>query len=187
MYDLRSFLILTLLALFPPRLAADATQPDKTRYIQGSWVNIRSGPTSDAPVSDHLVVNTKVRLIDDYSRSDYCEVEWEQKHGFVSCKLLGTKPIPIEEVGGHYTLSDGEPNPKSSPLRAFWIDPSIDWLWRAGEYFEQNTSTGASKHSDHEATAQRKPSRPPIPEFDAMKAHLHQGIERANPKPPIIS
>src|ERR1017187_4845904 len=93
------------------------------RWVVGSYVNVRAQAAKDSEIVDHLIANTPVTLLK--ANSDFCEISWgKNQQGFVACKLLGDQALNLDEIGAE-TLrgsSTAEPNPKYSPLRAFWLE-----------------------------------------------------------------
>lgn len=157
-------------------------QPDGKRWIQGSWVNVRASNAADSAVVDHLTTNSAVTLRADNGKS--CEISWSldgrDGRGFVPCRLLGERPLTFAEVNNELLL-DGKENPQRSPLRAFWIEPSMAHLFAAGEHFAKTLLSPEQYDLEHgggenpSSTAPRL-VRYPVPEFDAMKSVLAKGI-----------
>jgi len=161
-------LVLLLQAALP---ATAQAQAPANRYVHGSWVNVRATSAADGPVVDHLITNTPVMLRAQDGKS--CEIAWtrdgREGKGFVACKLLGDKPL---------TLADA-----NSPLRAFWIAPSMAALFAAGDHFTETLLTQAQRELEGgngpgEVQLDKPPRlvRYPVPEFEAMKALLAGGI-----------
>jgi hypothetical protein len=89
-------------------------------------------------------------------------------------------------------LPDGQPNPKYSPLRAFWLEPTIHRLFEAGEHFrkvmlpaKQLLAEDCFEHPDSDCPpssglldASKAPElkRFKIPEFEAMKKLMVDGM-----------
>lgn len=158
--------------------ACGATAAAETRHVHGSWVNLRGAAATDAPVLARLSANTAVQLLREEGR--FCQVETGAGlRGYIACNLLGTAPLRIEEVGepGH---------PAHSPLRAFWVAPSVKRLLAAGEHVWMAALTEEQRKAERpegEAAAALEPGkpgprllRPPVPEFDAMKELLKAGV-----------
>lgn len=153
--------------------AAAPAQPqaNASRWIHGSWVNVRSTTASDGPVIGHLTTNTPVVLRGETGKS--CEIGWgkngEDGRGFVPCRLLGDKPLTPAESG--------------SPPREFWMAPSMEALFAAGQHFTSTLLSQAQRTLEDgigpDGNQLDKPPRLvryPVPEFDAMKAVLAKGI-----------
>ncbi len=154
----------------------------KSKWVNGSWVNVRSAPSPSGKVVTHLKVNTPVAAAP--AKDDFCEIRYEEtQRGFVACSLLGEQMVKIEDVGVQYD-SNMSPNPAYSPTRAFWIQPSLGRLREAGTYFENTLLTPAQKaletevgrNADGSLQERPQPIRFAVPEFDAMKAVLTSGI-----------
>jgi len=158
--------LLFLLHAATPALA----QPEAaSRYIHGSWVNVRATAAADSAVVEHLTANTPVVLRGENGKN--CEIGWRRDgadaHGFVPCKLLGDKPLTPAEA--------------TSPPRAFWLAPSMAALFAAGDHFTETLLTPAQRAREIDGTDNRSAPPPrlvryPVPEFEAMKALLAKGI-----------
>ena len=163
------------------------------RWVHGSWVNVRENAQPDGKVLAQLVTNTQVSLLGQNQKS--CEILWgETQRGFIPCRLLGNAPLRLADTA----LPDLPPdyiknNPQYSPPRSFWIAPSMAALFDAGKHFQKTLLPAAQYAQETGETPQNteKPAklvRYPVPEFDAMKALLAQGIV-AGPDndPPLLS
>lgn len=161
---------------------------DKVGWVIGSYVNVRTQPSRNAEIVDHLVANTQVKLLAQHG--DFCEITWRNnQRGFVACNFLGDTTLRIEDVGAKPKYNE-KPNPQYSPQRAFWIEPTVERLFDAGKYFRitmlpagqlnaendfaQNYFNYLEKLSQGGATPDLK--RFPIPEFDAMKKLMTDGL-----------
>ncbi|MDK2126389.1 SH3 domain-containing protein [Parachitinimonas caeni] len=178
-----------------PALAADVA---RLRFIQGSWVNLRADAGQNAAVITQLTINTEVALLGEQNKS--CEISWQDKRGFVPCRLLSEKKLTIAEFERY--LPGGSENVRYSAPRLFWLAPSAARLVAAGESFWESMLTPAQKLKEapvryasrlgkpipeiHPETDKVPPLvRYPIPEFDAMKALLKAGIVVAPEKKPV--
>lgn len=173
--------------------SASAASPD-TRWVRGSWVNVRQTAEPASTVLGQIITNTEVRLLAQGDKA--CEIAWgENSHGFIPCRLLGDKPLTLAEVS-----ESGEPqsNSQYSPPRAFWIAPSAATLFQAGRYFwdtmlsakQRNLESGMLENGHCCGNDEKPPKlvRYAIPEFDAMKAVLAKGIVAApDMDPPLAS
>lgn len=168
----------------PLSLAAMTAQAADQQWVHGSWVNLRSGPSADAKVVSQLSTNTPVTV--DVRQGEWCEISARTPNvrGYVACRLLGEKLLTLADLG-QPKLPDGAPNPDFNPARAFWIAPSVAHLIQAGDFFwatmlskSQKENEAIDVYRDPAAgqKAQLKPHRFPIPEFEAMKARVQQGI-----------
>lgn len=175
------FRFLAALTLSTGVVLANAPIPDSdanVQYVYGSWVNVRSLPATDASVIDHIIVNTPVRVANDATTNGFCEITYEErKQGYVACRLLGDKPLSLEDIDKPYDASGR--NPLYSPTRAFWIQPTVERLFAAGQYFEATKlkpgELDAERKSAKEAGKLTMLQRFPIPEYEAMKKRMQQG------------
>lgn len=167
-------------------IEARASEIEVTRWVQGSWVNVRATSTSAGSIVTQLPANTEVRL---RAPSDkVCEIAWgEDGQGFIPCKFLGDKPLALADVALPYLPNSNTPNPQHSPARAFWIAPSMAALFDAGKHFQskmlsekqRNLENGLREDGQCCLSFEEKPPtlvRYPIPEFEAMKAVLAKGV-----------
>lgn len=183
MHRTLSVFFFTLSATLPTFSSAAAVE----KWIVGSYVNVRAQPYQNAIVEEHLVANTLVKLLS--QQGEFCEITWGSGHqGFVACNLLGNEALHIENVGTK--PNDGEkPSPQYSPSRAFWIEPTIERLFDAGEYFRSTMLSPNQLKSENDypqnywgtlsqGDSQQPPKlkRFPLPEFDAMKKMMVAGI-----------
>jgi hypothetical protein len=173
--------------------SASAQNTADTRWVQGSWVNVRAAAAADAPVTAHVITNTQVSLVAQHDK--VCEIAWgKDQHGFVACKLLGDRALTLAETANAST-PDGKPNPQYAPARAFWIAPSEGALLKAGANFQQTLLTPdqlaaeqGQKIGPDNSVIIPKLVRYPVPEFDAMKAELAKGIvASADMNPPLLT
>ncbi|MDK2126390.1 SH3 domain-containing protein [Parachitinimonas caeni] len=165
-----------------PGYAADA------RFIAGSWVNLREAPSDSAKVLGQWVINTPVTLLSEQGR--FCEVSAEGRQGFIACRLLSEHKTRLEEVDAH--LADGTDNPKADPTKAFWLDPTVERLFDAGEWFwgkmlspkqqaKERPLQYGSEQDKADVSAGKYRDKPTplvrfaIPEFEAMKDLLKKG------------
>lgn len=166
--------------------AADESAP---QYVVGSWVNVRAQAAADGAVIDQIIVNTPVRLANAAAGNGFCEIGYgADKRGFVACRLLGEKPLSLLEVDTPEI--NGKSNPAYSATRAFWIQPSVDRLLAAGQYFESTMLKPRELEAERKAAKESggvvKVRRFPIPEFEAMKAQLKSGVMGSLADPPTL-
>jgi hypothetical protein len=174
---------------------ANANDSAKESWIIGSYVNVRSQPSRSAEIVEHLVANTPVNLLS--QQEDFCEITWgNNRHGFLACKLLGDKVLRIEDIGAKPKFNE-KPNPQYSPLRAFWIEPTVERLFDAGEHFrkvmmpaeqlraencfwegcfDEGSKRSAMLVAENDQRGSYVFKRFSIPEFDAMKKLMADGI-----------
>ncbi|HLF98410.1 MAG TPA: hypothetical protein VI457_14820 [Methylococcaceae bacterium] len=169
-----------LLAGAPLSFAAIEGGNGARRWISGSLVNLRAQPLANAKVVKRLALNAEVDLLATLPDGKFCEIAQLEKgetkaRGFAACQYLGSAPVSMENTSRQY-LEDGGPNPNYNPQRAFWLTPSYQALVAYGEYLEE------TQLSPEERNDLAHP-RPPVEEFERMKAHLAKGIYGPTPKP----
>ncbi|OGT87936.1 MAG: hypothetical protein A2286_12070 [Gammaproteobacteria bacterium RIFOXYA12_FULL_61_12] len=146
----------------------------ESQWIHGAWVSLHAGPETAAEVRAQWPTNTPVRLL---RRQDtWCEVEGPSaQRGFVPCDQLGDRPLAFADLKlpnpsgtnpatGHHSLE--------IPLQEFWISPSWDRFQAAGLAMNDLLSPEQQARELEE----RKPIRWKLPEFEAMKARMREGI-----------
>ncbi|MCH8621603.1 SH3 domain-containing protein [Undibacterium sp. TS12] len=147
---------------------------DQLRWVHGSWVNVRARPASKATILTQLPANTQVQLDAAASSQQFCAIRWgEGQQGFVACNLLGTQALRLEDVD--------EDSPGRSPARAFWLEPGLRRLLSSGEYFQATMLSEKQKTLETAIprfAGERRPpiKRFPIPEFEAMKQRMRDGV-----------
>ncbi len=160
-------------------LATSAAMAAEPRFVHGSWVNVRATATADGAVVAHLSTNTPVQWLREEGR--FCEIGFGAgQRGFVACALLGLQPLRIEQVNAP-TDGQGRENPAYSPLRAFWIAPSVPRLLEAGEHFRLTLLSAEQRQAEEQAAGPSERDAPrlvryPVPEFEAMKDLLRRGV-----------
>lgn len=169
----KNFYILIFLLSLIPALSVAADQP---KWVVGSWVNIRKTIDPTSQIIDHLVTNTSVNLI---NKSDkVCEISWaRQGRGFVPCEFIGDKPIQFSEL--ILNLESSFAHRDSSPLRAFWLNPTMAGLFQAADYFHATLLTDAQRQGENGDVSAYTPGkliRYSVPELEAMKSVLSKGI-----------
>ncbi|WP_162044166.1 hypothetical protein [Undibacterium sp. YM2] len=167
-------------------LLCDNGYASETRWVHGSWVNVRVKPEANAEVLTHLVANTQVQMDAAASSAKFCAITWgEGQHGFIACNLLGDKALRLEDFVDSYHRSSDSTN--YFPTRAFWMAPSFRRLQDAGSYFQETMLSPQQKALetvDSNFVWEKRPAlkRYPIPEFEAMKHRMMTGIiEPASP------
>ncbi len=162
------------------------TQASETRWVHGSWINVRARPEANAEVLAHLVANTQVQMDAVASSAKFCAITWgEKQQGFVACNLLGDKALRLEDFVDSYNRTSESTN--YFPARAFWMAPSFSRLQDAGSYFQETMLSPQQKALetvDNKFVWEKRPAlkRFPIPEFEAMKQRMMAGvIEPASP------
>jgi hypothetical protein len=138
-----------------------------TRWVHGSWVNVRSDSSISSKVIGNWTTNTKISTIE--TRGDWClAVAANNLKGFVACELIGATPLTLEMLAIQ-ELKDGN----QQEARRFWVSPSIARFQAVGRSLNYSTL------SPEQAARQEKlqqPVRFPLSEFDGMKARLQNGF-----------
>ncbi len=150
---------------------------DVPRYVQASRVPLRSTPSAASTAQGYVTTNTQVRLLAD--KVEWCEVlDLEsQVRGFCLCKYLAAKPLTMAEIQSHLIgtetskISDRERLDWLS--RAFWVKPSLTKWIAVGTAMESVLLSAETRQK--EITGQ-KALRFKVPEFEAMKKRLAQGV-----------
>ncbi|OYT88825.1 MAG: hypothetical protein CFE43_20505 [Burkholderiales bacterium PBB3] len=153
--------------------AGYAHAESEERWVIGSFVNVRSAPNAKASVVDHVTANTQVKYVGLSER--FCDIQYAvNKRGFVSCELIGSRALSLEEV-------EDQSRPTYSPARAFWIQPSVERLFKAGSYFDQTMLSKVQRDIESSYVSGGIFSAPApeikrfrLPEFEAMKARMAQ-------------
>lgn len=150
-------------------------------YVNGSWVNVRSRPATNAPVIDHITVNTPLQLKNDTPGNGFCYITYAgEKQGYIDCRYVRSRLFSFDDIGIAYD-SSGNPRSSYSASKAFWLQPSAEHLVAAGKYFEA-TMLKPGEFEAEQKTAMvngrlTKIRRYPIPEYDAMKSRLNTGVK----------
>lgn len=157
---------------------------EESRWINGSWVPLHPQPAADAPALLHVHTNQAVDLLSE--NGEWCEVRVVEtgEKGYLRCEELGETELSVKSVEMPRIDYDTF-NPDYSPTKAFWIDPSVPRLLHAGDDFEMTELPEQQWHVEQgnyfdgppESYDNREvPDRPVIPEFEAMKAAMTDGI-----------
>lgn len=173
-----------------------AAPASETRWVHGSWVNVRAKQEANAEVLTHLIVNTPVQMDVSASSAKFCAISWdsegEKQQGYIACNLLGDKALRLEDFVDSYNRNSDSTN--YFPARSFWMAPSFRSLQDAGSYFQETMLSPQQKALetvDSNFVWEKRPvlKRFPIPEFEAMKQRMMAGvIEPASPyfQPPAL-
>jgi hypothetical protein len=196
----RAFTFLAHLFFFLVVTPALAAETADVRWVHGSWVNVRATASPKDAVIARLTANTQVRLLSRQGPS--CEIasKLPETRGFMACSLLGEQPLLLADVGTP-PLDGDKPNPRYSPTRAFWLAPSVVRLQAAGDYFWSTMLSAAQQKKERpflyrepqeseppfDWNKRPNPVRFPVPEFDAMKDLLKNGIVAAPERRPVIT
>lgn len=168
-------------ALFLCLALSGRTHAADVAWVQGSWVNVRSAAAADAPILGQWLINTRVQRV--ARGTDWCEARSDDgRQGFIKCVLLGERPLTLAEVSTRVYNAAGNPAAPYSPLRAFWIAPSVGRLAAAGQFLpgkllsaqQRQLETGLDDQGNE--IPERKLIRFAVPEFEAMKQLLIKGV-----------
>lgn len=152
---------------------------DAMRFVNASRLPLRATPGAEASVVTHVVTNQQLRL--QATRGDWCEVmDNDGAKGFCLCKYLGESPL------SQATIDDALARPKLTPRerldwlsRAFWVAPSLARWIEVGNAMDTVLLNAETREKE---MIQRKPLRFKVPEFEAMKRRLEQGLLSATNK-----
>lgn len=129
-------------------------------WVHGSWVNLRSAPSTSAPIKAQLTTNTKIAVT--ARTGDWCAARAVAPalDGFVHCSFIGATPLKLAEA-------------KDNPARLFWIAPSVGRLVAYGALLR----AGDEYKRMYAALQPGETARiSPLPEFDAAKRLMNVGI-----------
>lgn len=140
---------------------AQAADQTGSHFIHGSWVNVREAGDPSARVIDKLVTNTPVNVVD--RQGSWCQINYgEGKNGHVSCDLLGGSALTLAQTA-------------TQPARAFWVAPSPNRLVAYGQSLPIPPAFRLSELRKR-VQAGDVVRYPPIPEFDAAKKVMKDGV-----------
>lgn len=169
------------------------------RWVHGSYVNVRESADPKSSVVEKLTANTKIVLVSEVG--DACEIKFgESRTGYMPCRYIGDQPLSLVETASPFLLGGYQDNSQFSPPRAFWIAPSAAALTAAGKHFwktllsekqrdlEWCSGQESQCYSDQGDQPAPKLARYKLPEYEAMKAVLAEGIiAPPNLNPPMLS
>lgn len=144
----------------------------ESQWIHGAWVSLHAGPETAAEVRSQWPANTPVRLL---RRQDtWCEVEGPSaQRGFIPCDQLGGRPLTLADLlSSSNTVDANSINTLENPRKAFWIRPSWSNFQGAGE----SLNALLSPEQQERQLAEKKPIRWGLPEFEAMKQRMREGV-----------
>lgn len=164
---------LALLALSSTGVQAAGEQ----QWVQSSWVVLRNAPAKEAKIVANLVTNTAVSV--EQRKDEWCLVNTvpaaadpllKPAKGYVACNTLGARKLTLADVFA--PGKDGTMAPDREK-QLFWIAPSLGRFTEVGTHLNYS-SLSAEQASREKST--RTPVRFEIPEFEAMKKRLIQGV-----------
>ena len=151
-----------------PRAGLGAVPGDR-RWVTGTAVTLRAGPTRESDGVARLAVNSTVKLIRAVAGAGYCEVQpldrtgnAQGASGYTACQYLGLEPLPAAQAAG---MDD-------DPVKAFWRSPG--WVPL------ENHAQALTKNLPDTAKAGPWPRDE---QLERMKAHLALGLKGAAPPP----
>jgi hypothetical protein len=167
------------------QLPSHSLAAGNSRWVHGSWVNLRAAPSAKADVINRLVINTEITL--QSTQGDWCEITTNNKplRGFLDCKFMGDKPLTLTDLGAD--------DYRINAPRAFWLAPSARRLMAAGTHFHNTLLTERQREREEFRYENNEPfdfSKPPgfvrypVPEFDAMKDLMKKGVIAAQENRP---
>ncbi|WP_291433282.1 SH3 domain-containing protein [Acidovorax sp.] len=148
-----------------------AVAPAKSRYVQGSWVNLRESTQPQARVVAQVPANTVLQQLTE--RDGWCAVLYagdarlgpllaEPLQAHIACNLLADQPLSLAQAG-------------KDAARAFWVAPSPNRLRAYGNALPRPPAlqlpTLAKSHA-HEMPVQY----PTRPEWEAAKKLMRAGV-----------
>jgi hypothetical protein len=138
-----------------------------SRWVYGSWVNVRSEPSKTSKIIGNWTTNTKIAVLS--KTGDWCRAASESNQiGFVACDLIGKVPLTLSMVA-----EIEKERMLELPARRFWIAPSVGRLTTVGYQLNSSALSPEQKALEEQT---RIPIRFSVPEFDAMKAKLANGF-----------
>lgn len=152
-----------------------------SRYVNASRLPLRASASSTANAVGYVTTSQSVRLI--ASQGEWCEVEGgtPAAHGYCLCKYLAATPLSMAEITKQLAKPKLPPREQLDwESRAFWVQPSLQRWVDIGKSLEK---VHLSPETLNKEIAQTKPLRFKVPEFEAMKRRLEQGIV----SPPLAS
>lgn len=141
-----------------------------TQYISGDWVALYQSPNPNQTPITHLVTNTKVQRIE--QKKHWCKVNTGTATGYVACKILSDKATALLDIENAQRSGTNNKN-GSDEAKAFWIAPSFN---RFAEYGKSLNYSELNAEQQETQQKQRRAVRFTIPQFNAMKNILAQGI-----------
>lgn len=145
-----------------------------SRYVNASRLPLRASASSTANAVGYVTTSQSVRLI--ASQGEWCEVEGgtPAAHGHCLCKYLAATPLSMAEITKQLAKPKLPPREQLDwESRAFWVQPSLQRWGAVGKSLEK---TLLSEETTNKEINQTKPLRFKVPEFEAMKRRLEQGI-----------
>jgi hypothetical protein len=144
-------------------------ESNTTRWVHGSWVNVRSEASKTSKIKGNWTTNTKITLI--RKAGDWCQVSGDDGlNGFIACDLVGSMPLTLKMIS---EIENKDTQLRALPERKFWVAPSAQRLAAVGWHLNGAALSEAQRKKESET---KIPIRFLIPEFEAMKARLTAGF-----------
>jgi len=149
-----------------------------TVYVQASRTNLRAQAQADAAVLAQPVTNTAFKVL--ARQGDWCEVEGAiddtaVHHGFISCSFLGADRLTLAFIDVQLDKKNLDARARLDwHSRAFWIAPSLTRWNAVGLAMEGALLSPETRNRE---IAEAKPLRFKVPEFEAMKRRLANGVQ----------
>lgn len=143
-------------------------------YVNASRLPLRATPSVEAQAVAHVVTNQRLHLI--ASQGEWCEVAEStgDARGYCQCKYLGESPLSMSAIDDRLAHSKLTARERLDWLaRAFWVAPSLERWISVGKAMDEVL---LSKETRDKEYAEGKPLRFKVPEFEAMKKRLEQGM-----------
>lgn len=139
------------------------------RWVQTAWQEVRDKPNSTAAIVAHWPANTTVSL--GKQEGEWCQAKPETGEiGFVPCKVLGATPLTLQMLNDRRRA--GAERDDMEAL-SFWVAPSVKRFAQAGINMNWHRLTAQQKEREERS---QQPVRFSLPEFEAMKQRLRQGV-----------
>ncbi|MDF3032022.1 MAG: hypothetical protein K0R03_2580 [Moraxellaceae bacterium] len=137
------------------------------QWVSPAWQAVQAGPSAKDKLVTHWPANTEVTL--QKKSGDWCQAGTATHTGFVPCRSLHGTPLTLEELG---RLRQSE---HSAELyqRMFWAAPSVHYFVEVANLLNYSA---LSAQQTAQQQSQRKPLRFVLPQFEAMKRRLGQGL-----------
>lgn len=168
----RGVMLAALCAVLPAWSAGDVV-----RFVNASRLPLRAAPGAEASVVTHVVTNQPLRL--QATRGDWCEVmDNDGAKGFCLSKYLAESPLSLATIEDTLARAKLTPRERLDWLsRAFWVAPSLARWVEVGSAMDKVLLSAETREKE---VSQGKPLRFKVPEFEAMKRRLEQGLVSAN-------
>lgn len=155
---------LLLSALLPTQIQA----APESQWVQAAWVNVYSEPGKNGKVISHWPTNTMVKI--ERRDGEWCLAKSDAVSGYIACNVLGKQPLTLKDLNAR---DQRNALPADRESRSFWIAPSVRRFTEVG--FRLNFEALSAEQTERQNKS-RTPVRFVIPEFEAMKRKLAEGV-----------